>query len=335
MKETLELYSDYTRKEIHDFFEPDKPFVERSGRWGRFGIVELIDRKQGFVFFVTIKNNIKFDEGISKNGVLTWQSQHRHHLKSRIIEKFINHDYSKDNIFLFLKSRSDRGYFYLGKLAYLSHDPERERPVHFKWQILDWNPNEVLIKKMGLKFPQIESVEKYSSSNIFEDELNLIRTQPPSKTILMQDLETPKTKGLKVDFEESEINRKLIGDAGELQVLKYEKEVLQRMGHLELAEKVKHISQTQGDGVGYDIRSFTPEGQEKFIEVKTTIGNATNPFYITSCELAFAKSRIEQYYIYRVYELDVKLLRGKFFEINGDIEEWLRLDPILFKARMK
>lgn len=27
-------------------------------------------------------------------------------------------------------------YTYLGRLSYLSHDAERERPVHFEWQLI-------------------------------------------------------------------------------------------------------------------------------------------------------------------------------------------------------
>ena len=58
--------------------------------------------------------------------------------ESRIID-FINHDYLKNNIYLFLRTSDKENYTYMGLLAYVDHDNQREKPVYFKWQILDWN----------------------------------------------------------------------------------------------------------------------------------------------------------------------------------------------------
>ena len=51
-------------------------------------------------------------------------------------------------------------------------------------------------------------------------------------------------------------NRKL-GLAGELLVLEYERKNLIDAGRKDLAENVQHVSVEQGDGAGYDIRSFS------------------------------------------------------------------------------
>ena len=80
-----------------------------------------------------------FIEGIDENGVLEWQSQPSQTLTDSRILDFINHDYNKSNIYLFLRENKNVDYSYLGKLAYVSHDNQRECPVYFKWQILDWN----------------------------------------------------------------------------------------------------------------------------------------------------------------------------------------------------
>ncbi len=40
-----------------------------------------------------------------------------------------------------------------------------------------------------------------------------------------------------------------------------------------LAEKVRHVSQLQGDGAGYDIESYSLDGTIKYVEVKTTKGS--------------------------------------------------------------
>jgi hypothetical protein len=44
----------------------------------------------------------------------------------------------------------------------------------------------------------------------------------------------------------------------------------------------------EGDGAGFDIASFDPDGRERFIEVKTTNGAATTPFFLTRNEMAVA-----------------------------------------------
>jgi hypothetical protein len=50
---SLELYRDYTRKEVHDIFAPDTPFTPQSGTWGLHGIIAVPDRPKDFLFFVT------------------------------------------------------------------------------------------------------------------------------------------------------------------------------------------------------------------------------------------------------------------------------------------
>jgi hypothetical protein len=51
---------------------------------------------------------------------------------------------------------------------------------------------------------------------------------------------------------------------------------------------VRWISDKDGDGYGYDILSFTPMGEERLLEVKTTCGHDRTPFWITrrECEVA-------------------------------------------------
>jgi hypothetical protein len=82
--------------------------------------------------------------GVSVGGVLTWQSQPRQGLDDRHVRRLIEHDELRNSIYLFFRPRMRGDYIYLGQLKYLSHDAEREHPVHFQWQILDWNlPEEV------------------------------------------------------------------------------------------------------------------------------------------------------------------------------------------------
>jgi hypothetical protein len=51
--EELALYRAYSRKQIHDLFEPETPFTPQAGSWGLHGIVRLARRPGDFVLMVT------------------------------------------------------------------------------------------------------------------------------------------------------------------------------------------------------------------------------------------------------------------------------------------
>jgi hypothetical protein len=102
----LRLYDDYSREEVHDVFAPDTVFTPQSGTWGIRGIVPIPDRPGDFVFFVTLGQEQAghvFDEGITEDGVLTWQSQPRQGLSDPQIREFVAHDDLKNSIYLFLR----------------------------------------------------------------------------------------------------------------------------------------------------------------------------------------------------------------------------------------
>ena len=74
----LELYELYTRSDAQQIFEPDYKFEPSRGTWGLHGVIRLLNKKNDWVFFVTYgqsQSGHEFDEGITPEGVLTWQSQ--------------------------------------------------------------------------------------------------------------------------------------------------------------------------------------------------------------------------------------------------------------------
>ena len=139
----LVLYHTYSRAQVHAIFAPDTPFTPQAGTWGLQGIIPIPQRPGDFVFFVTFGQHQGahiFDEGITTEGVLSWQSQPKQSLRDHQIRQFICHDDLTNTIYLFLRTRKQGPYTYLGQLKYLSHDADRECPVWFQWQILDWSP---------------------------------------------------------------------------------------------------------------------------------------------------------------------------------------------------
>lgn len=150
---SLKLYAEYSRKEAHGILSPKTKFVPQAGTWGLQGVVRIFGRSSDYAFFVTFgqsQGSHKFDEGITGSGVFTWQSQPSQGLADKRVLQWINHKASEDSIYLFLRTDGRRKYAYLGRLAYLSHDSKRERPVYFRWKIIDWALPEGQRKHLGL-----------------------------------------------------------------------------------------------------------------------------------------------------------------------------------------
>lgn len=153
MTRPLTLYEAYSREEVHDIFSHETRFTSSSGTWGLWGIVQISNKPGDIVLFVTFgqeQAGHKFDEWITENGVISWQSQPSQSLDNTQIQKFIRHDPTLNNIYLFLRTKKREPYTYLGRLGYYSHDLQRERPVYIQWQILDWPPPKDILKRMEL-----------------------------------------------------------------------------------------------------------------------------------------------------------------------------------------
>ena len=127
------------------------------------------------------------------------------------------------------------------------------------------------------------------------------------------------------------INRKL-GHDGEEVIFKFEQQRLRQADRPDLARKVRWISQEEGDGAGYDILSFDQRGRERFLEVKTTVGSQTAPFYLTRNELTFSNERPAEFRICRLYDFS-KIPR--MFEIAPPLDKFVHLEPLSFEASFK
>jgi hypothetical protein len=123
-------------------------------------------------------------------------------------------------------------------------------------------------------------------------------------------------------------NRKL-GREGEELVLHFERQRLRLQDRVDLAKKVKWISQEEGDGAGYDILSFDHQGNERLLEVKTTVGSDTTPFYITRNELSLSSERPEAFRLCRVFDFSI---RPRMFELAPPLADFVHLSPLSYEA---
>jgi hypothetical protein len=132
----------------------------------------------------------------------------------------------------------------------------------------------------------------------------------------------------KFDPAERDFRNRSLGKSGEEMVLKFERQNLVSKGRSDLAHQVAWVSQDD-DAAGYDIRSFDPEGSVRLLEVKTTNGIQTTPFYLTRNELSFSKERPTEFRICRLYDFSKN---PRMFELAPPIDKAVRLEPYTFTA---
>ncbi len=77
----------------------------------------------------------------------------------------------------------------------------------------------------------------------------------------------------------------------------FERARLIRLGQESLADRVEHIAVTEGDGAGFDIRSFEADGRDRFIEVKTTAYGKQVPFFVSQNEVMVSQNYSDHYHL--------------------------------------
>lgn len=126
------------------------------------------------------------------------------------------------------------------------------------------------------------------------------------------------------------LNRKL-GRAGEEFILSRERWYLILAGRADLASRIEHVSETQGDGLGYDITSFdAATGDPVYIEVKTTNCDRDFPFYLSQGELDASIELGGSYRLYRVFNFSTS---PQFYRVEGDLSQGLCLRAGTYEAR--
>ena len=122
---------------------------------------------------------------------------------------------------------------------------------------------------------------------------------------------------------------KSLGEAGEEFVLHAEKYRLSAIGRADLSSKVRWIAKEIGDGEGFDILSFSEKGEERWLEVKTTNGPATTPFWISENERQVSEKHKDKFRLTRLYHFTQK---PEVFELEPPLTDHVRLDPTHYRA---
>ena len=112
-------------------------------------------------------------------------------------------------------------------------------------------------------------------------------------------------------------------------VVAFERDRLRRAGRDDLAEDVRWVADLDGDGYGYDVRSFEPDGRERLLEIKTTCGDERTAFGLTRREVDVAAEKSEVYRIRQVFHFRN---RAQMFEVAPPREEGLLMSAAVFRA---
>lgn len=158
------------------------------------------------------------------------------------------------------------------------------------------------------------------------DFANMLNEDPISSQVSEDE---PLYKPTKINYLKKEQNNRLLGQAGEEIIIRYEKWRLIQHGKAALADTIEWVSKEQGDGTGFDILSKNNNGTDRYIEVKTTKLSKETPIYLTRTEISFASLKAKHFYLYRVFNFDDS---PEFFIKNGNYESFCQLKPQTFKG---
>lgn len=151
-----------------------------------------------------------------------------------------------------------------------------------------------------------------------------LRNQPPP-----QELEQLLLIARKFDVAGRDERNRALGKAGEERIVAHERSTLTDAGRHDLARKIRWVSQEDGDGAGYDIASFTPDGRDRLIEVKTTNGWERTPFHISRNELAVANERRDDWHLVRLWNFSRE---PRAFELRPPLDALVALTATSFEA---
>lgn len=133
----------------------------------------------------------------------------------------------------------------------------------------------------------------------------------------------------KFDPAARDARNRALGREGEERVFHFERARLAGLGRDDLAKRVRWVSAEDGDGAGYDILSFTPTGAERLLEVKTTVGHRTTPFWLSENERALSAERPDAFRLFRLYDV---ARTPRAFELAPPLEHSVLLQPANWRA---
>lgn len=183
---------------------------------------------------------------------------------------------------------------------------------------------ELLSVETDLTNAEVEEIEQASSKsfNVLVDEVGPNRPNGTQKR---------KFTGRNTDWERVNKSKQKTGALGEEIVL----DILTQEAEKHKLKLPEHVSKTEGDGLGYDIRAFDESGNEIHIEVKASKTKYSDGFEMSANEVA-ASLEGTPYKIYFVHDLDVVSKECKIKIYDGPFtDESFKMIPSTYKIYQK
>ncbi len=136
-------------------------------------------------------------------------------------------------------------------------------------------------------------------------------------------------KPVRRNYLEIESRNQTLGLAGEKLILDFEHKRLWQAGKKDLANRIEHASEKEGDGLGFDIKSFETDGRNRLIEVKTTQFGELTPFFASKNEVNVSEAKENEYQLYRLFKFTKQ---PKLYILPGSLRNTCSLDPMQFAA---
>ncbi|NOJ12471.1 DUF3427 domain-containing protein [Vibrio splendidus] len=300
--------------------------------------------KNCVVLFVTLNKEDKEDAHKYKDSFVLggkqfhWESQNANTPSTPHMEMIIN----KEPVVLFarvhqkIKSKT-QPFVYIGQLSCIDYSypiDSKNIPVEVIYQVLDHQ--HPASHSLGELYSWTSHEELDANKPIDVSDVVLTKTEAPKPSTRKKSLKkgTKNTTNKTNNWADIDERNRNLGLAGEELVIAHEKQFLINKGLTDLAEKIVHVAK-KTDYAGYDVKSFDENGTEKFIEVKTTEKTIGTAFCISRNEVEVSREFGSQYWVYRVYDLNKKTGKAKFYLLNGPVEDHFDLVPENYKARVK
>jgi hypothetical protein len=165
----------------------------------------------------------------------------------------------------------------------------------------------------------------------FSAPLDLVEEAPEPRIKTGQVVE-PGSRVRKVDFVQRDAANRRLGELGEAWAIEFEeRRLIDVVKRPDLARRIIWASKREGDGLGFDIRSFEADGSPRLIEVKTTGLTKYFPFTVSANEVAVSEREANRYHLYRVFKFSTD---ARLYMLNGALSKVCRLRPTHFEARL-
>lgn len=333
-------YSKFVVGESHaklEAFDLAGVWVPRQGR----DISGVTRFNNCVVLFVTLEKDRKDDEHkyddkfFLGGSMFQWESQNNNTPETPHMQMIIG----GEPVVLFarvnekVKSKS-QPFIYVGELGYVKHSypvDSRSIPVEVIFEVSDHQTSaSEALSSLYEWVPGIDLDDKP-----IDVSSTLLTEKPaPSPSRRSTGKKGKSKRNGKTNWAERDERNRNLGLAGEKLVVQYEMQKLIEFGRSDLADKVEHVAK-EYDNAGYDVLSFDEHGTEKYIEVKTTKQSQGSAFFISRNEVEVSIEKGNQYWLYRVYDLDESTGKANFYSLQGPVNQQFELKPENFKASPK